>query len=206
MCGVIGLSTDAPRPRHVAALRRLFEESRVRGLHAFGFSTWDGTAVVTRRFLKLDECLEALPAAPTRMIGHCRYSTSGDHTKLENNQPIQAGEASLAFNGVISMATKPEYERQYGRQYRTDNDGEIFLDKFLRGDAWEAFVAGGRFSFAGLILHRGELVALRNARRPLYVCAEAGATFYASTSDIFRRAGFSAAPEAVPAGVACRAA
>lgn len=206
MCGVVGLSADDPQPRHSAMLRRLFEESKVRGMHAFGFSSWDGGTVLTRRFLRLGECLAALPPCPTRLIGHCRYATSGDYKTLDNNQPIHAGGAALAFNGVISMATKPEYERQYGRQYATDNDGEIFLDKFLRGDDWERFVAAGSFSFAGLVLRAGEIVALRNQRRPLYRCREEGAVFFASTADIFRRAGFRSQPEPVPPGVACRAA
>jgi glutamine phosphoribosylpyrophosphate amidotransferase len=206
MCGVIGYSSDEPSEDHRAMLRRLFYESRVRGIHAFGFSFWDGAGVVTQRFARLEDCLAALPQTTTRLIGHCRYSTSGDYATMENNQPIQAGDTAMAFNGVISMATKPEYEQEYGRRYDTENDGEIFLDKFVRNDGWEEFVAGGRFSFAGLVLHRDQLVALRNSRRPLYRCDEAGGRFYASTADIFRRAGFRTTPDPMPPGVACRAA
>lgn len=206
MCGVIGMATNKPNPLHRELLVRLFHESRVRGIHAFGFSHWDGSSVVTQRFLRLDLCLAALPVAPTRLIGHCRYSTSGDYASIENNQPVRIGDAALVFNGVISMATKAEYEQHYGRQYATNNDGEIFLDKFVREDAWESFVAFGRFSFAGLLLHRDKLIALRNPRRPLYQCDEAGSRFYASTADIFRRAGFLATAEPVPTGVACHAA
>lgn len=205
MCGVVGYSCDAPGERHTRLLRALFRESRVRGLHAFGFSAWDGQQVVTRRFLALRECLDAIPAGVTRFIGHCRYSTSGDYTTPENNQPIQTGDAALAFNGVISMATKAEYERQHGRTYRTENDGEIFLDKFVRDDGWLEFVATGRFSFAGLVLRGGALTAVRNANRPLYSLRQDDATFFASTADIFRRAGFSETPEPVPCGVAIRA-
>lgn len=206
MCGVIGYSSNNPSENHRVMLRRLFFESRVRGLHAFGFSFWDGAGVVTNRFARLEECLAALPQVTTRLIGHCRYSTSGDYRTPENNQPIHTGDVALAFNGVISMATKPEYERQYGRKYATDNDGEIFLDKYVRGDNWEKFVAGGRFSFAGVVLHRDTLVAIRNSRRPLYRCDEDDGVFYASTADVFRRAGFAAEPDQVPAGVAFRAA
>lgn len=202
MCGVIGYASDEPQPSHADSLRSLFYESRVRGLHAFGFSTGDGERVVTRRFLDLKHCLAAIPAGVTRMIGHCRYSTSGDYQNVSNNQPLQIGEAAMAFNGVISMATKAEYERQNGRKYATENDGEIFLDKFVRNDGWLEFVARGRFSFAGLTLHRGRLTALRNKGRPLFRVDQGSATFFASTVDIFLRAGFAETPTPVPFGVA----
>lgn len=202
MCGVIGYSCDDPRPSHADALRSLFYESRVRGMHAFGFSVWDGERVTTRRFLDLKDCLAAIPRGVTRLVGHSRYSTSGDYQTVANNQPLQIGESALAFNGVISMAAKAEYERQYGRQYETENDGEIFLDKFVRDDGWLQFVARGRFSFAGLMLRGGKLTALRNANRPLFRLSSDGATFFASTADIFRRAGFDGCPAPVPCGVA----
>lgn len=202
MCGVIGMATSEPRAEHQALLRRLFVESRVRGIHAFGFSFWDGESVVTRRFLSVKDCVEAVPRGITRLIGHCRYSTSGDHRTPANNQPIQIGQAALAFNGVVSMASKAEYERQYDRRYATENDGEIVLDKLIRGDDWRRFVADGRFSFAGLALERDRLTAIRNVRRPLYRCNREGAVFFASTADIFRRAGFDSGVESVPPGVA----
>jgi len=202
MCGVIGYSCDDPQPHHAESLRSLFYESRVRGLHAFGFSTWDGEQVVTERFLGLKECLAVIPRGPTRLIGHCRYSTSGDYQTVANNQPLQIADAAMAFNGVISMATKQEYERQHGREYATENDGEIFLDKFVRNDGWLEFVARGRFSFAGLTLQGGRLTALRNKSRPLFRVDRGSATFFASTADIFRRAGFTEAPTPVPCGVA----
>jgi|694.fasta_scaffold00746_15 glutamine phosphoribosylpyrophosphate amidotransferase len=202
MCGVIGYASDDPQPSHSEALRSLFYESRVRGLHAFGFSTQDGERVVTQRFLDLKVCLAAIPSGAARLIGHCRYSTSGDFRNVANNQPLQIDDAALAFNGVISMATKGEYERHHGREYKTENDGEIFLDKFVRNDGWLEFVARGRFSFAGLTLHRGRLTALRNKSRPLFRVDQGSATFFASTADIFRRAGFAETPTPIPCGVA----
>jgi glutamine phosphoribosylpyrophosphate amidotransferase len=202
MCGVIGYACDAPELQHVDSLRSLLYESRVRGLHAFGFSLWDGDRVVTQRFLDLKGCIAAIPRGVTRLIGHCRYSTSGDYQNVANNQPLQIGEAAMAFNGVISMATKAEYERQNGRKYATENDGEIFLDKFVRNDGWLEFVARGRFSFAGLTLHRDRMTALRNKSRPLFRVDQGSATFLASTADIFRRAGFAETPTPVPCGVA----
>jgi glutamine phosphoribosylpyrophosphate amidotransferase len=202
MCALIGYACDDPQTEHADAVRALFYESRVRGLHAFGFSAWDGQRVATQRFLDFKQCLAALPRQVTRLIGHCRYSTSGDYQNVDNNQPLQIADAALAFNGVISMAVKEEYERQYARAYLTENDGEIFLDKFVRHDGWLEFVATGRFSFAGLTLQRGRMTALRNKNRPLFRVEHNNATFFASTADIFRRAGFTELPTPVPCGVA----
>lgn len=202
MCGLIGYSCDDPQDDHSDLLRALFYESRIRGLHAFGYSTWDGNRVITERFLDLRQCLSGLPKKATRLIGHCRYSTSGDYKTIENNQPLQIGDTSLAFNGVITMATKKEYELEHARAYVTENDGEIFLDKFVRNDRWLDFVAKGSFSFAGLILQRSRLLAIRNKNRPLFRVESGSATFFASTADIFLRAGFSETPTEVPCGVA----
>lgn len=199
---MIGYSCDNPLTRHAGLLQALFYESRVRGLHAFGFSVWNGNDVSTRRFLDIKRCVAEIPQGKTRLIGHCRYSTSGDYQDIANNQPLQIGHAAMAFNGVISMATKEENEREYGRQYETDNDGEIFLDKLTRNDGWEEFVARGKFSFAGLVLKDNKIIALRNKNRPLYRVDSDGATFFASTRDIFKRAGFCETPQEVPCGVA----
>lgn len=202
MCGIIGYASDSPKASHAKQLGLLFSESKIRGLHAFGFSWIDGNDLTTKKFSDESRCIESLPKLTSRLIGHCRYSTSGDYKDIENNQPLQIGQTALAFNGVISMATKEENEREYGRRYETDNDGEIFLDKLTRDDGWEEFVARGKFSFAGLALRDGKIIALRNKNRPLYRVDSNGATFFASTADIFKRAGFCEIPQEVPCGVA----
>ena len=202
MCGIIGYASDSPKASHAKQIGSLFSESKIRGLHAFGFSWLNGNDLTTEKFSNVNRCIESLPGLTSRLIGHCRYSTSGDYQDIENNQPLQIGQAAMAFNGVISMATKKENERKHGRQYETDNDGEIFLDKLTSDDGWEEFVARGKFSFAGLVLKDNKIIALRNKNRPLYRVGSDGATFFASTRDIFKRAGFCETPQEVPCGVA----
>ena len=46
-------------------------------------------------------------------IYHNRYSTSGDFKNHLNNQPIEIGDTSLCFNGVIDMGTKSQMEEKY---------------------------------------------------------------------------------------------
>lgn len=199
MCGVIAFRSKTPNPLHLLKAHKIFIASRIRGIHAFGYSYIDqagkmGTIRVAD-LTSLGNSLVGLGSRPpTSLIGHNRYSTSGDWREMSNNQPIvirYAGESvSLVFNGVISQKTKPDYEKEYGETYVTENDGEIFLRKVADGDNYVDFVARGRFSFAGAWLNPdGEILALRNHRRPLYSATFEGGAFIASTEDIFRRVG-----------------
>lgn len=199
MCGVIGFySKNSNAILDEPVLLRLFNESKVRGLHAFGFTAWlAGPGLVTCKAKTIDENAANLRNLYAKhhvlaLVGHTRYSTSGDWKDPANNQPIHlyegTREVSLAFNGVISMRTRDEYSREHGKQYVTENDGEIFARKVLDGEDWEAFVRDGAFSFAGCFLHKGELWALRNANRPLWFWKDHDRILFASTKDVFRRA------------------
>jgi hypothetical protein len=106
----------------------------------------------------------------------------------------------MAFNGVIRMSTRDQWGREFGFKPTTDNDGEIFVRKVLDGADYEEWVAHGSFSFAGVMLYRGELLALRNAQRPLYQVRDASGHYIGSTVDIFKRAGFKL-PKPLQAGI-----
>lgn len=198
MCGVIGFYSKNPNSALDApAIKALFRQSKIRGLHAFGFTAWQaGPGLQTWKGQTLEELERYLDDAFRRpvvaLVGHTRYSTSGDWKEPANNQPIHIHqgdqELSLAFNGVISMKTKAEFSRDYGKQYVTDNDGEIFARKVLDGEQWEAFVREGSFSFAGCFLWQGRLWALRNPNRPLWYWRNHDHILFASTKDIFKRA------------------
>lgn len=205
MCGVIGFSTRDLADDDVLLLRELFLESRIRGLHAFGFSVeirtpnavgWQRS---TFKSSSLDETLEnieglsAWEGSGLRFVGHTRYSTSGPPENVENNQPLVKGNVALAFNGVLDQRSKEERERSYGRSFETDNDGELFIDRVQAarnlGKTWdesaEEALAATTGSFAGVFLGgKGFLVAIRNEARPL---RRAG-SFLFSTADIGRRA------------------
>lgn len=202
MCAVIGFVGKGGRSAS-EKLQALFEQSRIRGLHAFGVAT----PATCRRFLDFESASKFLRGVaskpkPLRLIAHCRYSTSGDWREQENNQPLSIGGATLAFNGVIHMGTAAQWGKLYGFKAATDNDGEIFLRKVLNGEDWARWVREGPFSFAGLMLHRGNVIALRNNRRPLWYLKERRNCFIASTRDIFRRAGCGDSPIEVEPGKA----
>ena len=207
MCAVIGYCGPGGT-KAAASLARLFHESKIRGLHAFGLAYYADGAIVHERFgnlthaqANLDAVVRVFHQQPLKLIAHCRYSTSGDWRNMINNQPLHIGSVALAFNGVIHMGTAKEWGAKYGFEPVTDNDGEIFVRKVLDSDDWEKWVREGEFSFAGVMLHDHALVALRNAHRPLYQLRERDATYIGSTSDIFRRAKMGG-PDPIEPGVA----
>ncbi|MCR4301826.1 MAG: hypothetical protein NUV51_09470 [Sulfuricaulis sp.] len=185
MCGVIGYQPCNPAVEAFAAFARLFDESRVRGTHAYGLAT---SARVVKSFDWREVTAQFDPAQPT--IAHTRYCQSGDWHEMANNQPLVVGPMALAMNGVIHMGTKSEFEAAFGITCKADNDSEIFLQRLLAGQDAAEFIASITGSFAAVWLQDGKLYAGRNARRPLWECKVFGARWFASTRDIFLRAGF----------------
>lgn len=185
MCGVVGYSCSNPKKEHYEILQAIIHQSKIRGLHSFGFSFYD-QEVVTIKYHNIDKI--ELPAA-NKIIYHNRYSTSGDYKNHDNNQPIAIGNMSLVFNGVLDMRTKQEMEEHYGIQMETDNDGEIVLK--LCGtdpDKIQDYIQSISGSFAGLMLTPDNtMYAIRNKNRPLWMLNHSGGVFYASTRDIFKR-------------------
>jgi glutamine phosphoribosylpyrophosphate amidotransferase len=184
----------------IDAFWRLFEESAIRGMHAYGLADINlcGELRVERSFKQSLIPELFIPGRVT--IAHARYCQSGDYRVLENNQPIVVDDMALAMNGVIHMGAKAEYEAEFGVTCTVDNDSEIFLQKLKQGVDAATFIMEIKGSFAATWLSDGRLYAGRNARRPLWKCQQHGALWYASTEDIFRRAGFVGA-EPVAVGV-----
>ncbi len=207
MCGLSGYWSAEPNLEVLRDFERLFYQSRIRGLHAFGL-VWarEGAQPGVMRSFKAESILEQvdiLSAKPPRwMLGHTRYSTSGDWRVLENNQPLVTDAGILVYNGIIHQGTKEEYEAEFGVKCSVDNDGEILLRKVEQGVDPAAFVTGIRGSFAGMYVIGGVPYALRNGRRPLWSswAKKDGTVYLASTQDIFERAGVGVATGRVEPG------
>lgn len=196
MCGIIGFYSPAPTAEHLQDLGLLFAQSKVRGTHSFGLSypiEGEDDKTMTIRTHHLEEiiyalsCLESEP--PTALIGHNRYSTSGDWKDHKNNQPLftEDFKIAFAFNGVIDMRSKAQWEEEYQKKFRTDNDAEIFLNWIAEDKDPVEFIKQKPCSFAGLYLKSGQAFALRNKNRPMWLLRSQGAIFIASTRDIFLR-------------------
>ena len=194
MCSVIGYSSQAPKDGDLDLLIKIFEESRIRGLHAFGFSYVHGILVHTVKSNDFAHLMEELKAIwPVKsLIGHCRYSTSGDFREAANNQPVlKIGiNAALVFNGVISMKTKAEMEQDFNIVMETENDGELALRSYVeKPQEFPGWLRKLSASFAGIFLVGDKMIAFRNSRRPLWSTARNGSAFIASTADILKRSG-----------------
>lgn len=192
MCGVVAYAGEGGAEAR-ARFVRLCKQSSIRGVHAFGLAWWiPGEGVTVTKGLRSEDVLARLPEEmPKRVIWHNRYSTSGDHTEMRNNQPISVEGVVLAFNGTVDMGTKPEMESRSGYRLDTDNDGELVLRDWMSGDPWRRIGRGSQATFAGVILTgSGALYAMRNDLRPLWCYREPGHTFICSTKDIAARAKF----------------
>lgn len=181
MCAIVGFLCSSPTDEAINTLRKVFIESKIRGMHAYGFASIQDGLMSSFKSNTLRPVLEAIHK-PKALIGHCRYSTSGDYIVEANNQPLRYKDEYMVFNGVIDMRTKPEMEKAYGIQMSCDNDGEIMLQTTNR-----LGLLGMNVSFAGLFLNKDVMTFMRNPNRPAYIGFKHGATYIASTADILKR-------------------
>jgi glutamine phosphoribosylpyrophosphate amidotransferase len=192
MCGVIAFTTDKFTKKQGKILRAIFRESRIRGLHAFGVVYWQGVVRLSKslQFKDVAKAFFAIEKGKSLyLLAHNRYSTSGDWKDENNNQPLLLADSALVFNGVISMKLRSEYEQEYGENYDTENDGEIFLKHIQKGNSAEQFLKNMKGSFAGAWYHNKQLFIGRNERRPLWYGLQENGIFIASTNDILKRSG-----------------
>jgi glutamine phosphoribosylpyrophosphate amidotransferase len=150
-------------------------------MHAYGYAAVQDGVLMEHKSNGLKSLLVTINK-PTRLIGHCRYSTSGDYKDMNNNQPLRFGDEYLVFNGVIDMRTKAEMEAAYKIKMQSDNDGEIMLQAENRIEMLKSGI-----TFSGLTLKSHALAFFRNEGRPAYKATRYGATYIASTADILRR-------------------
>lgn len=186
MCSIIGWNGNFNKELVI----KLFNNSRIRGLHAFGYSYLKGELIKTEKFLDYNKFLNSITdLKPNKFIAHFRYSTSGDYQNSINNQPIQINDLSLVFNGVLDMSGKIDMEKTYNVKLTTENDGEIALLKMQISEEEFKILVKNK-SFAGIFLDKkGNIKAYRNSNRPCYIANYNDIKIIASTKDIFNRSG-----------------
>ena len=185
MCGVIGISM---LKADLNLIKKVFQESMIRGKHATGVSYLKGGVINTiKDGIPVSEFLDKYDFedfvdsdGSVTMIGHIRYSTSD----LRYNQPFQNGSVSIVHNGVISQ----EDPSQWVYKTETANDSELILHAILDNQ-----VPLKRFrpsSMAVVELHsNGNLVGYRNEARPLWYNIIPNGIVFTSTKDISKRSG-----------------
>lgn len=200
MCAIVGAFLESPSFEQIETLKRLFQESQIRGRHQTGLAYKSGAAL--KRFVvegdanKLVEEFDweqLLEVETLELTGHNRYSTSD----LRYPQPIQIFEDfALAHNGVVDQRP-PVYWNEYGYELSTQNDSELLYQARYSGkQPLEQFPEA---SMAVCELHAKEGLAwYRNGKRPLYHVKVANGWFICSTADIARRVGLSGAKRCTP--------
>jgi glutamine phosphoribosylpyrophosphate amidotransferase len=188
MCSIIGWNGNFDDE----VVESLCYNSRIRGLHSFGYSYAYNGNIESKKFLDYDAFVNSLKSdKPNKFIAHFRYSTSGDYQDQNNNQPITRDSLSMVFNGVLDMRTKQEMQEAYNTKMLTDNDGELaIIHKLQSDDSFIEFVKNK--SFAGAFIDSsGDIKVFRNINRPSHIGEYKGAKVLASTKDILKRSGVS---------------
>lgn len=181
MCAIVGFLSKNPNKDAIETLKRVFIESKIRGMHSYGFASVQDGLMNSYKNTALLPVLNEIQM-PNALIGHCRYSTSGDYLQMANNQPLKHNDEYLVFNGVIDMRTKAQMEKAYNITMSCENDGEIMLQSQQRIELLRRNI-----SFAGLFLTQTSMTFMRNPARPAYIGMKHDALYIASTADILKR-------------------
>lgn len=200
MCAVIGANIENPTAEQFELIRRVFTESKIRGLHATGMTILSKKELLTFKepvsadnFSHLEK-LEKLCGKSIKLIGHCRYSTSD----LEYNQPLYNKDVAIVHNGVISQELPENWEKLYEIKTTTKNDSELLLHTVNDDplDLWaNASIAAIELHSSGIMRH------YRNGKRPLYKTELGNGYIITSTANIMHRAsGGKYKAEIVPCG------
>lgn len=193
MCSIIGAVLQDPTRDDFETLKRVFVESKIRGMHATGMSFlphWSKEIVTIREAIPADKFVEThlhndnLPNLLNAdgnlyLIGHCRYSTSD----LEYNQPLFNANKSIVHNGVITQELPEAWVDKYGYYCESKNDSELVLHS---NDPLREF-PNMSMGVCELTANR-TLRFYRNGKRPLYLSAIKNGCIITSTSDIAKRA------------------
>jgi len=201
MCGVIGTILKSPSNKELSILRKVFHESKIRGMHATGLSYVKDNKLITikeavsaDKFHALNNLEEFINEdGNLYLIGHCRYSTSD----LVYNQPISNDNLSIVHNGVITQELFDNWKSIYGYDCSTKNDSELLLhtleDKKDVFEIWKDSSMG----VCTLNLNK-ELTVYRNGKRPIYFSKFDSGIIIGSTKDILHRSGLESSIEVEP--------
>jgi asparagine synthetase B (glutamine-hydrolysing) len=203
MCAVFGAIIQQPTRDDFEMIKKIFHESRIRGLHATGISflpKWSSGIESIKEPIPADQFIEKYmhndnladmvnEDGNLYLIGHCRYSTSD----LEYNQPIWNNYMSVVHNGVITQELPENWEQMYGYKCEGKNDTELILHTLANDKS--PLVEWKDSSLAVCVLDTNRtLTAFRNGKRPLYLTSLDNGSIITSTADVIKRAGIKEEP------------
>lgn len=193
MCAIIGVVLDNPSSDELESVKRVFLESRIRGMHATGISfIKNGEVRTIKEAIPADEFISSYMSDMEQfvedgklfMVGHCRYSTSD----LQYNQPIATQNVSVVHNGVITQELPEKWKDIYGYDTETHNDSELILHTIKEGKS--PLEEWSDSSLAVIELYEDYRMRFyRNGKRPMYLTNMPSGSIITSTRDVPLRAG-----------------
>jgi glutamine phosphoribosylpyrophosphate amidotransferase len=187
MCAVIGAVIKSPSHKDFENLKRVFLESKIRGMHATGVAfIKNGKVHIDKKPVPADQFPFDFSSYVNEdgnlyLVGHCRYSTSD----LEYNQPIGNDNVAIVHNGVITQELPENWKAKYGYDCETKNDSELVL----HSDSPLEEFSNMSMAVCELDATKKELLTYRNGKRPLYLTTMSNGSIITSTADIPKRAG-----------------
>lgn len=192
MCAVIGAFIQNPSAKDFSLIKKVFLESKIRGMHATGISYLKSDKIITVKDVvsadKFSFDFESYlnEDGNLYLIGHCRYSTSD----LEYNQPLDTNEKSIVHNGVITQELPEKWKELYGYDCITKNDSELVL---YSEDPLREFP---HMSMGVCELYADKKLRFyRNGKRPIYYTLINNGCIVTSTKDIAHRSGLDSPSE-----------
>lgn len=191
MCGIVGyIGKRNVVPILIAGLKRL----EYRGYDSAGVAVIedDQLQVIKEagKISKLEETINQADYVSTIGIGHTRWATHGEPTRL-NAHPHTDGPENIAIihNGIIEnySVLKSMLENK-GHQFSSDTDTEIvahLIDEFYQGNFEEAFRRAlgeltGAYGFAVISKYEPDKIYVARQGSPLVVGVGDGENFLAS--------------------------
>lgn len=201
MCGIIAV-TCSNTEENKRLIFNLLLNSKIRGLHSTGVSLIDNSNKIVTikdnlpsdKFLEKhwDSILEIIDQMDNiQIIGHTRYSTSGDFAQpIEINTDIEI-QSSLVFNGVVTQSDPSTWgDIIPGYQFKSDNDGEILkycLDRDYRSVV--DLYLSTEFSASVCYMDNSGIVHFRTGDRPSWIFKSDDIVAISSTREIMIRSG-----------------
>ena len=202
MCAIIGVVLNNPSSDELESVKRVFLESRIRGMHATGISfIKNGEVRSVKEAIPADEFISSYMSDMEQfvedgklfMVGHCRYSTSD----LQYNQPIATQNVSVVHNGVITQELPEKWKDIYGYDTETHNDSELILHTIQEGKS--PLEEWSDSSLAVIELYEDYRMRFyRNGKRPMYLTNMPSGSIITSTRDVPLRAGIMEMGVSVP--------
>lgn len=191
MCGIVGyIGDEQAAPVLMDGLARL----AYRGYDSAGLAVWDGKAIQIRkakgRLENLEKLVHCQPVGGTLGIGHTRWATHGEPSKLNAHPHTdEKGGIAIVHNGIIeNHEALRRHLESTGAHFISQTDTEVIahlLHWLHRGDMQETLARAmnlleGSYALGVLCADRPDTLYCARNDSPLVVGFRNGAGYIAS--------------------------